>query len=277
MCPGRFEGGRDSKRPSKGSRSTRLVIAGGMPSIAAACEGYTPLMAQKRVLGVDACKAGWVGVTIGVTIGDGTVKAYLGSNIDTLVSLARRAGELAAVAIDIPIGLPDRGRRRADVLAKAAIGSLRSSVFMTPVRAALMADKHPEAVAVNRRLVGEGISIQAFGLKSKLLEVETWALGTDLRVIEIHPEVSFATLAGRPLEVRKSTWAGIHVRRKLLAEAGIELDKDFGIAGASAGVDDVLDAAVAAWTARRFARGEARPLPDPPEVFSDGVPSAIWI
>ncbi|MGZ8808576.1 MAG: DUF429 domain-containing protein, partial [Mycobacterium sp.] len=30
---------------------------------------------------------------------------------------------------------------------------------------------------------------------------------------------------------------------------------------------DLLDAAVAAWTARRYIRGEARPIPDPPEVM----------
>jgi predicted RNase H-like nuclease len=41
-------------------------------------------------------------------------------------------------------------------------------------------------------------------------------------------------------------------------------------------VDDVLDAAIAAWTARRVARNEAQAMPDPPEVFSDGIPSAIW-
>ena len=43
------------------------------------------------------------------------------------------------------------------------------------------------------------------------------------------------------------------------------------------GVDDVLDAAVVARTAQRVASGEARPLPDPPETFSDGIPCAIWV
>jgi predicted RNase H-like nuclease len=65
-------------------------------------------------------------------------------------------------------------------------------------------------------------------------------------------------------------------RRRLLTSVGIDLDQDFGIAGALAGVDDMLDAAIAAWTARRYVAGEARPLPDPPETFTDGLPSAIW-
>jgi predicted RNase H-like nuclease len=37
----------------------------------------------------------------------------------------------------------------------------------------------------------------------------------------------------------------------------------------------VLDAAAAAWSARRVAAGTAVLLPDPPEVFSDGWPAAI--
>jgi hypothetical protein len=42
------------------------------------------------------------------------------------------------------------------------------------------------------------------------------------------------------------------------------------------GVDDVLNAAVAARTALRVASGQARPVPDPPETFGDGLPCAIW-
>jgi predicted RNase H-like nuclease len=33
-----------------------------------------------------------------------------------------------------------------------------------------MAEDHATAVATNRRIAGEGISIQAFGLKAKLFE-----------------------------------------------------------------------------------------------------------
>ncbi len=43
------------------------------------------------------------------------------------------------------------------------------------------------------------------------------------------------------------------------------------------GEDDLLDACAAAWTAVRRARGEAESLPAEPEVFSDGIPAAIWV
>ncbi|MBE1468866.1 DUF429 domain-containing protein [Kibdelosporangium phytohabitans] len=52
--------------------------------------------------------------------------------------------------------------------------------------------------------------------------------------------------------------ASAQERRRLLTDAGIPLDSDLGEAGRKAGVDDILDAAICAWTAQRFARGHAR-------------------
>jgi predicted RNase H-like nuclease len=141
---------------------------------------------------------------------------------------------------------------------------------------ALEAPDHARATAVNREATGAGVSAQAFALRLKLLEVDAWVRHTGIRVVEVHPEVSFATLAGRPLLGSKRTWAGAIRRRRLLAEAGIVLDDDLGPAGSAGGVDDILDAAIAAWTARRAAGNEAQTMPNPPDVFTDGIPSAIW-
>jgi predicted RNase H-like nuclease len=135
---------------------------------------------------------------------------------------------------------------------------------------------HAAAIAINQQATGAGVSAQAFALRRKLLEVDAWVRHAGVTVVEVHPEVSFAGLAGRPLLESKRTWAGVVRRRRLLAEAGIVLDDDLGPAGSAAAVDDILDAAIAAWTARRVARNEAEPMPDPPQVFSDGIPSAIW-
>src|SRR5262249_18186822 len=140
----------------------------------------------------------------------------------------------------------------------------------------VLAADHAAASAINRRLTGHGISIQAFALKPKLLEVEQWARATAVRVAEVHPEVCFARLAGAPLTARKSSWAGIEQRRALLAGAGIQLAGDLGAAGTFAGVDGGLGGSAPARAARPIPAGRARPLPAPPEVFSDGWPCAIW-
>jgi predicted RNase H-like nuclease len=226
-----------------------------------------------RVLGVDACKAGWVGVVLD----DGGAAVHVAKTVAALVAAVEVDGDLAVIGIDIPIGLPDTGRRQADVLAYKLVGPRRASVFMTPVRAALEAGSHAAAVEVNRARAGEGVSAQMYGLRSKILEVDVWARDAGRRVVEVHPEVSFARLAGSPLPDGKRTWAGVHHRRRLLAGAGIQIADDVGAAGRQAAVDDVLDAGAAAWTAARVAEGAATPLPDPPVVYSDGWPTAIWV
>jgi predicted RNase H-like nuclease len=230
------------------------------------------VMSELRVLGIDACKRGWVGIALS----ERALTPYYAADIGDLVAKAENDGSVEVVAIDIPIGLPDTGRRQADVLARQAAGPRWASVFITPVRAALEAGDYLAAAEANRRLANEGVSRQAFALKPKLMQVDQWVRRTPHRVVEIHPEVSFAMLAGGPLQVRKSSWSGAHRRTELLADAGIVLPGELGEAGLMAGVDDVLDAAVAAWSARRVARGRARVLPDPPERFSDGLACAIW-
>ncbi|MEU9886328.1 DUF429 domain-containing protein [Sphaerisporangium sp. NPDC051011] len=229
-------------------------------------------MSDPRVLGVDACRTGWFGVAL---LGGRASAFYAADIADLVVGVERDGGLLDVVAVDIPIGLPDAGRRQADVLAREVAGPRWASVFITPVRAALEAGDYRGAAEVNRWLAGEGISRQAFALRPKLLQVDAWVRHGGRRVVEVHPEVSFATLAGRHLTTRKSSWAGAEERRRLLADAGIVLSGDLGEAGAKAGVDDVLDAAIAAWTACRVAHGEARTLPDPPQTFSDGILCAI--
>jgi predicted RNase H-like nuclease len=207
-------------------------------------------------------------------LSEGAVVAYAAAEIGSLVGEAAADGPLAVIAVDIPIGLPDTGRRQADILTRKKVGPLWPSVFMTPVRAALEAADYATAAGLSRRLAGEGISRQAFALQAKILQVDRWVRQAPHRVVEVHPEASFAELAGATLQSRKSCWAGIVLRRRLLAAAGISLPDDLGLAGGKAGVDDVLDAAAAAWTAVRVLRGQA--LATPPEVFSDGLPCAIW-
>lgn len=114
--------------------------------------------------------------------GPGSVRAEFGRTMAELCDNARKRTPLSVVAIDMPIGLPDDGIRKADVLARRFIRPRSSSVFDTPVREAIF----------------------------------------------------------------------------------------------YAAVDDVLDAAAMAWTARRILEQTAASLPDPPEVFSDGWPAAIW-
>jgi predicted RNase H-like nuclease len=225
-----------------------------------------------RVLGVDACSAGWVGVALSAN----QVTAYVHADIEALVRQAAADGPLHVIGIDIPIGLPDASVRRADLEARAAAGPRWASVFVTPIRAALTLTDYRQASDLSKERTGRGISRQAFNLLEKIRQVDCWLPIAPCRVIEVHPELSFAAMAGAPLQAGKSSWAGFVTRRRLLADAGIVLADDLGPAGRRAGGDDVLDAAAAAWSARRLASGQARRLPAEPEQFSDQIDCAIW-
>ncbi len=94
-------------------------------------------------------------------------------------------------------------------------------------------------------------------------------------LFEGHPEVSFAALKGSNLEFNKRSWNGQMERRGMLASAGLVIPDTLPEPLSRAPVDDVLDAAVMAWTARRIHAGEARTLPHPPEDIG-GRQVAIW-
>jgi Protein of unknown function (DUF429) len=116
-----------------------------------------------RVLGVDACKAGWAGIVLA----DGAARTCLAATIGDLAEQAKVTGPLDLIAIDMPIGLPDVGRRQADVLARKLAGPRWASVFMTPVRAALEEEDYVAATSVNLERAGERISRQAHGLRPR--------------------------------------------------------------------------------------------------------------
>ncbi|WP_435198487.1 DUF429 domain-containing protein [Janibacter sp. GS2] len=223
-----------------------------------------------RVVGIDACKKGWIGVT-------SDLRGYFGTNIIEVIAVILDEGDLDVVAIDIPIGLPVTGSRQADTRARKLVGGRASSVFSTPVRAALGASSHAEATAISVQSTGKGISQQAYALRKKIMEVDSWARTASQHVIEVHPEVCFAVMNGEVLRHPKSSWAGSEQRRRILAKSGFCIPSHLGAAGELAAPDDVLDAAAAAWTAARFAQGIAVSHPATPESFGDGHKAAIWV
>jgi predicted RNase H-like nuclease/chloramphenicol 3-O-phosphotransferase len=215
--------------------------------------------AQLRVAGVDACPGGWAVV---VWQPSGDIRLL---RIAAFAEVLRL--DVAAIGVDIPIGAPEMPPRAADVEARRYVGARASSVFPTPPRAVLDAPDYPTALARHRELAHKGMSKQAYYLCHRMLEVEPFALADD-RVVEVHPEVSFRELAGRPLAHAKKTAEGREERRHLLARAGILVPP----LPPRLPLVDALDAAVTAWTAARWARREAQPFP---EGHSERI-GAIW-
>ncbi len=214
------------------------------------------------VTGIDACKSGWVAVTLsGAAVRARTAPDLAGLGIEGLTG------------IDMPLGLLADDWRAADALARAVLGKRGASVFAIPPRPVWDAPDYQTANRRCRELTGRGMSAQAWGLRARLLEADRFRLGSRGRLCEVHPELSFAELAGAPLPVSKHSPGGRALRRALLAQAGIVVPER--VAGAAE--DDLLDAAAVAWSARRVAAGTARVLPDPPvQRGDDGAEIAIW-
>ncbi len=226
------------------------------------------------VLGVDACPAGWVGVVLDP---DRRASVFVAATITELVGLVRETHDVAVVAVDIPIGLPDTSGRLADAEARRVLVGKSSSVFSTPVRAALEAPSYEAGRAANLAATDgrTSVSAQAYALREKVLEVDDWVRGRPgAEVIEVHPEVSFARMAGSPILARKKDPDGVRARRDALSAHGIVAPPWFR--GAGFGEDDLLDACAVAWTAVRHSLGVSESFPEAPEVFSDGIPAAIW-
>jgi predicted RNase H-like nuclease/ADP-ribose pyrophosphatase YjhB (NUDIX family) len=227
------------------------------------------------VLGVDACPAGWVGVVLDPSL---RASVFVAADITSLLELVREQHDVPVVAVDIPIGLPDSGGRLADAEARRALVGKASSVFSTPVRSALEAATYAEAREANLAATDgrTSVSAQAYALRAKVLEVDAWVRsGPGAEVLEVHPEVSFARMAGGPVLARKKDSDGVRARREALAAHGIVAPPWFR--GAGFGEDDLLDACAVAWTAVRHAIGVSESLPGEPEVFSDGIAAAIWV
>jgi predicted RNase H-like nuclease len=163
--------------------------------------------------------------------------------------------DLAAVAVDMPMGLTDAGSRACDVAARRALGPRRASVFPAPLRPQLGCATYAEAVAAGRALDGRGLSRQAWNLVPGIAEIDA-LLDPELqaRVVEASPELSFATMAGAPLGASKRTTDGAAARHALIARHVGRLETTT-VRGAR--TDDVLDAAALVWTARRLANGRA--------------------
>jgi predicted RNase H-like nuclease len=229
-----------------------------------------------RVTGIDACRRGWVAVTLEVPapgragrVGVSAVRVH-GSLDEVLEGNGARV-----VGIDMPLGLLESGWREADLVARGRLGIRRSSVFVIPPRAVWGEPDHAAASLRCRELTGKGLSVQAWGLRTKLLEADAYRETCAHRLYEVHPELAFCAMSGAPLTLSKHTTPGLELRRALLAEAGIVLPAGRVPPAPRVPAADTLDAAAVAWSAWRIATGRAVVIPAVPQRDRHGREVAI--
>jgi predicted RNase H-like nuclease len=219
-------------------------------------------------VGLDGCRVGWVAVTlVDEIVADVRVVA-------SLDALELDAG--AVVGVDMPVGAVD-GWRAADRAARQVLPGRASSIFAAPPRAVVEAWRagtlpdHAAATALSRQVTGQGLSMQAWRLVPRIVEAGALA-DRHAAVLEVHPEVAFAVLEGRPLP-SKRTWAGHRTREAVLTRLGMQLPAAFDGADRVA-ADDVVDAAICAWVAAGPA-AQLRTFPEAPTEHDRGRPIVI--
>jgi predicted RNase H-like nuclease len=226
-----------------------------------------------RIIGVDGCPQGWIAATVDFTSTHANTTSVQQISFQIHTDLASIVADSTAhtVGVDMPIGLPSQsGTRLCDVEARKILSPFGSRVFPAPVRVALAhADDYAQACAVSREECGRAMSRQTWNILAKIAEADV--LADDHRLVEVHPEVSFALMRGTPIAERKKTAEGRRIR---LAALQGWLPPDVAVPRS----DDAVDALACAWTAMRITTGQARTLPGtPPPLDDHGRPMRIVV
>lgn len=235
--------------------------------------------------GVDSCPKGWVAVFVHPSGGDTRSRVF--NSLKEILDAAERP---KIVAIDIPIGLPDRSRvggRAPEPIVRGLVGPRASSVFRVPSRRAVYASGNKKIsfakasqIARNSSEDGKAFSIQGFHICPKIIQVDELLRGNEgLRryIYETHPELAFLRLNGnRHLKHSKRTSSGIRLRQRILTSQGFSSETVKSGPPSGASRDDLLDALACAAIARRIHAGLAEPFPKSPPHDAYGLPMAIW-
>ncbi|WP_255191263.1 DUF429 domain-containing protein [Natronobeatus ordinarius] len=191
-------------------------------------------------LGLDWGGRGWIAV---VATGGPDSLEFDAAFFPSMLTVWRAwRDDAETILVDIPIGLPagtddleDEGPivRECDAAARELLGpDRRSSVFDVPCREAARQPTFGAANARNRERAGRGLTIQAWAITPRILEVEALLREFDDArevVREAHPEVCFAALGDGPIAASKTTDEGRQARLEALATLGDHYDWAVGL------------------------------------------------
>jgi predicted RNase H-like nuclease len=242
------------------------------------------------IAGVDGCPAGWIVVRQAIRRPQ-EIDIAIHESFATILDVADPP---AVIAVDMPIGLPERigeNGRESEKEVRRHLGRRKSSVFPIPSRSAVYATDYATSCLNAARTSGPSrkVSKQAFNIFPKMREIDALLRANTAidppwmeRVFEAHPELAFWRLNGeRPLEHPKKIRGrpnpdGMQERRQILAGAGLPSPAIAAVPPRGAALDDLLDALALLGIARRLLKGEGRSFPDPPGRDAFGLPIAIW-
>ena len=223
-----------------------------------------------KYVGVDGCKAGWIGV--GLDDGDGTRVSVR----EKFSEILECFGDASLILVDMPIGLPEgvHAYRCCDNEARDKLEGRESTVFTVPSREFVTefecskkrgrpwkysdANEWIKSECQDAKLISQ----QAFHITEKIIQVDKALRSRDIsappKVRETHPEICFWALNNKNvvLNSKKDGWGFIE-RFRIVKRLIPNTDVD-GVfekvrrehSKSKVGSDDVLDALALAVTAK---------------------------
>jgi len=191
------------------------------------------------IVGIDGCKSGWFAAWQNQ---EGVIETAVFQSTSNLKNFFIGTNQLI-IGIDIPVILSEVMPRQADQLARKLLSKKASSVFTAPTPEMLDQPNYEKA--------------------SLILHYE------NIKVFEIHPELSFRAMNNEKVILEsKKTDEGFKIRKSLLDKHFLDLNFD-AIRTKYQKKDvmdnDILDALVVLWSAKRIANNQASYIPKIPE------------
>ena len=217
------------------------------------------------VIGIDGCKAGWFAVWHSQ---DETIETAIFPSISNLKDFFVEFNQFI-IGIDMPVILSEVMPREADQLARKLLSKKASSIFTAPTPEMLYQPSYEKASLISKKLIGKSMSLQSWYLFPKIKDVQTILHYKNIKVFEIHPELSFRAMNNQKviLESKKTT-EGFEIRKSLLDKHFLDFNFDVirnKYQKKDVMDDDILDALVVLWSAKRIVNNQALYLPKIPE------------
>lgn len=234
------------------------------------------------IAGVDGTRDGWIVAMAESWPCTAAPSIHLAPTFADVVSLTATC---SAVGVDMPFGLPSGSDVRAcDMLAREKLAAradkdtkAATRLFLAPPREAIYnhGGNPKEFQRLHRHYRGVGAGLPVWGIVPKMLEVDAALTSTPSlqdRLVEFHPELAFAHLAGRVLASKHGA-PGILERFAVLIQHipalhNISVSHELR----SATIDDVLDALVGLSTASYLSALDDRSSPQTRRLPARDVP-----
>jgi predicted RNase H-like nuclease len=225
------------------------------------------------VAGVDGCPAGWIAV---LWDGGDRLASQLCPTFTEVMTLPAEV-----IAVDMPIGLPERSGRPPEREVRARLGDRQSSVFAVPATQAIYCTDYREACRINllHSDPPKKVSKQCFHLFPKMREIDALIEAShQSRIYESHPELAFWAMNDEaPLPLPKKAKGapyrpGLDLRRSLLARNGLpvgSLTPDYR--RRDVGADDLIDACACTLVAWRILNRRSIRFPADPPLNARGL------